>query len=73
MKLSLGIFSENSWQKNIRKQFLLILLIHVICNDPKYKPFVDNDHGHVITGNLKTVNNPHLQKLMKFGTKFRLP
>ena len=43
------------------------------CNDLNYKPFIDNDDGLIITGNLKIINNPHLQKLMKFGTKFRLP
>ena len=43
------------------------------CCDPKYKPFIDNGNGYIITSNLKIINSPHLQKLMKFCAKFRLP
>ena len=26
------------------------------CNDSAYKPFIDGDHGHIVTGNLNIVN-----------------
>ena len=36
-------------------------------------PFVDKDHGHIMTGDLRIIENPHLRKLMSKGPNYREP
>ena len=45
-------------------------LISCKCQDSFFK---DNNHGHVITGNLDIIENVTLRNLIKKGPKFRLP
>ena len=63
------IFDYNSFSKN----FSSVSTYTPHCSKSKYKPFINNDYGHIIKSNLKIINNSYLQKLIKFGTKFRLP
>ena len=35
--------------------------------------FVDQNHGHVVTGNLRIIQNKHLRKLIQKGPNFREP
>ena len=35
--------------------------------------FVDKDHGHIITGDLRIIENEHLQKLISIGSNYREP
>ena len=39
--------------------------------DCQNSPFISNDHGHVITGNLEIISNVALRKLISKGPKFR--
>ena len=36
-------------------------------------PFVDSDHGHIITGDLRLIENNHLRKLLSKGPNYREP
>ena len=36
-------------------------------------PFVDPDHGHIMTGDLRMIDNQHLRKLISKGPNFREP
>ena len=40
------------------------------CQD---SPFVDPDHGHIMTGDLSFVKNKHLRKLISKGPNYREP
>ena len=40
------------------------------CSD---SPFVDPDHGHILTGDLRILKNPHLRKLISKGPNYREP
>merc|ERR1712002_1401899 len=39
--------------------------------DCQNSPFISNDHGHVITGNLEIISNVALRNLISKGPKFR--
>lgn len=43
------------------------------CTDPNLSKYVNQDHGHIITGDLSIVKDTFLRKLMRYGTKFRVP
>ena len=43
------------------------------CSESSYQPYIDPNHGHVITGNLNIIKDPHLQQLLSYGSKYRLP
>ena len=36
-------------------------------------PFIDTDHGHVVTGDLRIIENQHLRNLISKGPNFREP
>ena len=36
-------------------------------------PFVDPDHGHIVTGDLRLIENQHLRKLLSKGPNYREP
>ena len=40
------------------------------CHD---SPFVDSDHGHIMTGDLRIIENQHLRKLISKGPNYREP
>ena len=40
------------------------------CRDSE---FIDTDHGHIVTGDLRIVGNEHLRKLFSKGPNFREP
>lgn len=69
--ISLGrkIFNYNSFAKNSHSSNLLPCK----CNLPSLQPFIDKNHGHIVTGNLNIVDDYLLRKFMCYGTKFRLP
>ena len=41
--------------------------------DCQYSPFVDSDHGHIVTGDLRIIENQHLRKLISKGPNYREP
>ena len=43
------------------------------CECENSKEFVDENHGHVLTGNLKIIKNNKLKKLLKKGPNYREP
>ena len=43
-----------------------------LCNCQN-SPFVDRDHGHIITGDLRFIENQHLRKLISNGPNYREP
>ena len=43
------------------------------CKDIEYAEFINNDVGHVVTGNMKIFKHPKLIKFAEFGPKFREP
>ena len=43
-----------------------------LCNCQN-SPFVDRDHGHIITGDLRFIENQHLRKLISKGPNYREP
>jgi len=43
-----------------------------LCNDPRFRPFVDESLGHVCTGDMRVVRNGELQRMMELGVGFRL-
>ena len=60
------------------KQFVENLNVdEILCNPNSLpcpcanSPFLDKDHGHVLTGNLRIVNNNKLRKILSKGPKFR--
>ena len=64
------------------KQFVLHLNIDEFLKDPKSikfccnkydNSFINNHYGHIITGNLKIVNNERLRQLISKGPKYREP
>ena len=42
------------------------------CKVEKHKKFVDEYHGHIVTGNLNIIEDTTLKQYMKFGSKFRM-
>lgn len=44
-----------------------------LCNEERFKDYVNQEHGHIITGDLNIVENKKLRNFMILGTKFRLP
>ena len=42
------------------------------CNCSK-SPFIDQDHNHVISGNLDIIENTELRNIVRKGPKYRLP
>ena len=64
------------------KDFVSSLDLHSFVNDnsciecccSEFDPsFVDNHHGHILTGNLSIVTNSKLRKLLSKGPKYREP
>ena len=53
----------------LNKKYLLYIFTVKVCLP--FKIYID--HGHILTGNLKIINNLQLNKLMKNGMKYRLP
>ena len=41
------------------------------CDEPEYAQYVDNYHGHILTGNLAIVQSGDLRNLMAKGAKYR--
>ena len=41
--------------------------------DCRNSPFVDTDHGHIVTGDLRIIANKHLRKLLSKGPNYREP
>ena len=41
--------------------------------DCQNSPFVDTDHGHIVTGDLRIIENHHLRKLISKGPNYREP
>ena len=41
--------------------------------DCSSSPFLDSDHGHIITGDLRIIENNHLRKLISKGPNYREP
>jgi len=62
------IFNYNHIAKNFDKY-----IDNSFCICSNYTEFIDQHHGHVVTGNLNIVNNECLKNIMKFGCKFKLP
>ena len=52
--------------------FLSISLIHKLCQCKKSK-FCYEPHGHVITGDLRVIENAKLRELVAKGPKYREP
>jgi len=44
-----------------------------VCNDPAYAEYVNNDVGHVATGNINIFRNHKLIEVVKHGPDFREP
>ena len=64
------------------KQFILHVNIDEFVKDPNSikcscnkndNSFINNCYGHIITGNLNTVNNEQLRQLISKGPKYREP
>lgn len=47
-------------------------LDNIVCICDEFPEYIDNNHQHVITGNLNIMNNNNIRQLLNFGTKFRL-
>ena len=62
------IFNYNYIAKNFDK-----FMEDSFCNCNKYSKYIDQHHGHVITGDLNIVDNSLLRNIMIFGAKFKLP
>ncbi|GFT95529.1 hypothetical protein TNCV_1755031 [Trichonephila clavipes] len=62
-KISRSIFNYNSIKELMDKK-------ECCCNE--YKNYVDEYHGHVITGNLEIVQDQKLREIMSKGTGYRL-
>ena len=45
-------------------------LSHCECHN---SPFVDPDHGHIVTGDLRIITDQHLRKLISKGPNYREP
>ena len=43
----------------------------VECDCQQHKDFVDENHGHILTGNLRIIANSKLRKLVSKGPNFR--
>ena len=54
-------FNSNTWKSN-----------SYTCNCKNSK-FIDTDHGHVVTGDLKIVKNNKLRNLLRKGPNYREP
>jgi len=44
-----------------------------ICNSEDYKKYINNDFGHIVTGDLNIINHEQLKNIMSYGTKYRIP
>ena len=56
------LFNHNFFSKNSSS----LSMFSCYYNDPHLKIFIDSDHAHIITGNLKIINNLQLNKLIKY-------
>ena len=41
--------------------------------DCQHSPFIDSDHGHIVTGDLRIIENQHLRKIISKGPNYREP
>lgn len=62
------IFNYNYFSKNINK---FRENIQCFCNKTEFSDFVNNDYGHILTGNTNIVDNSILKNLLNKGSKFR--
>ena len=66
------IFNYKSFVKDLDVDNILGDIDKLPCNC-EGSPFIDNNHGHIITGNLKIIKNNKLRKLLTYGPKYREP
>ena len=63
------LFNHNKFSKSLSDSDNIIC----VCKDIEYAEFINNDVGHVVTGNMKIFKHPKLIKFAEFGPKFREP
>ena len=63
------LFNHNKFSKSLPDSDNIICA----CKDIEYAEFINNDVGHVVTGNMKIFKHPKLIKFAEFGPKFREP
>ena len=66
------IFNHKEFIKNLDTNSILNESNNLPCNC-KNSPFVDPNHGHILTGDLRIVKNNKLRKLLCKGPKYREP
>ena len=70
--ISQSIFNYNeATKKSTFESFEDILNTECHCNEEANEPFVDPTHGHVLTGDLRIVQNEDLRGSMSKGAKYR--
>ena len=68
--ISSYIFNFKKFLSNVNIGKFLIDPYSVPCHCED-SPFKDQDHGHILTGNLKTVSDNKLRKIFSKGPRYR--
>ena len=69
MPLGHSIFNYNKFCKDLP---INIEDLPFFCKNLEYKDYVNEFHGHIITGDLNIIDDTNLRKFMSYGTKYRL-
>ena len=66
------IFNHKEFIKTLDTKDILENMNNLPCNCTT-SPFTDANHGHIVTGDIRIVQNNKLRKLLCKGTKYREP
>ena len=66
------IFNHKEFIKTLDTNYILGNMNNLPCNCTT-SPFTDPNHGHIITGDIRIVQNKKLKKLLCKGPKYKEP